>query len=68
MSAMMPSPDIAAAIERLRSRFGARCATGAAVREQHGHDVSFHPVHAPDAVVFVEGPSDKAANESVFSQ
>ena len=48
-------------VEALKARFARRCATGQAVREQHGKDVSFHPVHAPDAVVFAESTADVAA-------
>ena len=33
-------------------------ATAAAVREQHGKDISFHEAHLPDAVVFVESAEE----------
>lgn len=39
----------------LRQRFGDRCQTGLAIREQHGHTTTWVPNQAPDAVVFVEG-------------
>ena len=52
---------VAAVIHQLRERFGERCATGQAVRDQHGKDVSFHPLHAPDAVVFAESTEEVAA-------
>ena len=37
-------------IEELRGLLGERLSTSAAVREQHGHDESYHPGHPPDAV------------------
>ncbi len=40
------------AIDVLKQRFGEQISTAAAVREQHGHDESYHPVEAPDAVFF----------------
>ena len=46
------------AIEQLKARFGARCATGLAVREQHGRDESSFDVPPPAAVVFVESTAD----------
>lgn len=44
--------DVNAAIERLRPCFGDRLSVAPAVREQHGKDTTFHPVRAPDVVVF----------------
>ncbi len=41
-------------IEALRAIVGDRLSTAEAVREQHGHDESYHPSHPPDAVVFAE--------------
>ena len=41
-------------IAGLRTRFGDRCSTAAAVREQHGRDESWHAPALPDAVVFTE--------------
>ena len=46
------------AIEELHARFGVRCATGLAVREQHGRDESSFDVPPPAAVVFVESTPD----------
>jgi D-lactate dehydrogenase (cytochrome) len=47
-------------IEQLRALLGERLSTSAAVREQHGHDESYHPTHAPDAVAFVESTEEVA--------
>jgi D-lactate dehydrogenase (cytochrome) len=47
-------------IEQLRALLGARLSTSAAVREQHGHDESYHPTHAPDAVAFAESTEEVA--------
>ena len=45
----------------LQARFGARCATGLAVREQHGRDESpFTHIPPPAAVVFAESTADVA--------
>ena len=39
-------------IDALKARFGERCTTALAVREQHGRDESPFHVPPPDAVVF----------------
>ena len=51
----------AAMLDALRTRFGERCSTATAVREQHGRDESTYPVTPPDAVVFCESTDDVAA-------
>ncbi len=48
------APKVDETIAELRGLFGDRVSTAAAVREQHGKDISFHEAHLPDAVVFVE--------------
>ena len=45
-------------LEALRQRFGDRCSTAGAVREQHGRDESPFDVPPPDAVVFCESAAD----------
>ena len=50
-----------AMLEALKSRFGDRCSTAAAVREQHGRDESPFPVTPPEAVVFCESTDEVAA-------
>ena len=54
-------PVPAAMLEALRARFGERCSTAAAVREQHGRDESPYPVTPPEVVVFCESTEDVAA-------
>ena len=61
------SPDIRqrpvppALIEALQARFGNRCSTAQAVREQHGRDESaYTAVPPPSAVVFAESTQDVA--------
>ncbi|MEA2755039.1 MAG: hypothetical protein QOJ54_1328 [Aliidongia sp.] len=49
------------AIEVLKQRFGENLSTAAAVREQHGHDESYHAVEPPDAVLFAEATGDVVA-------
>lgn len=51
----------AAMIDALRARFGERCSTALAVREQHGRDESPFDVRPPDAVVFCESTEEVAA-------
>lgn len=47
-------------LEALRALLGDRLSTAAAVREQHGKDVSYHAGHAPDAVAFAETTEEVA--------
>jgi D-lactate dehydrogenase (cytochrome) len=56
-----PRPLPAAMLEALKVRFGERCSTANAVREQHGRDESTYPVTPPDAVVFCENTDEVAA-------
>ena len=42
----------AALFAELQALLGTRFTTALAVREQHGHDESYHATHAPDAVAF----------------
>ncbi|MFC7458884.1 FAD-binding oxidoreductase [Hydrogenophaga defluvii] len=50
-----------ALIDALKARFGDRCSTALAVREQHGRDESaFTTVPPPSAVVFAESTQDVA--------
>ena len=51
----------AAMLAALRARFGPRCSTASAVREQHGHDESTYPVTPPEVVVFCESTDEVAA-------
>lgn len=50
----------AALIAALKDRFGERCSTAMAVREQHGRDESSFQVPPPAAVVFAESTADVA--------
>ncbi|PVB61646.1 FAD-linked oxidase C-terminal domain-containing protein [Labrenzia sp. 011] len=51
---------IAAVIADLKARFGERCATSAALREQHGHTTTWLRNEPPDAVVFAESTEEVA--------
>ena len=53
-----PRPVPPAMLDALRARFGERCSTALAVREQHGRDESPFSVRPPDAVVFCESAED----------
>src|SRR4051795_13136411 len=50
----------AALVAALKARFGDRCSTAMAVREQHGRDESSFQVPPPAAVVFAESTQDVA--------
>ncbi|MGH3357348.1 MAG: FAD-binding oxidoreductase [Nocardioidaceae bacterium] len=45
-------------VRELFSLLGERLVTSEAVREQHGHDESYHEGHPPDAVAFVESTDE----------
>lgn len=47
-------------VDALKRRFGDRCSTSAAVREQHGRDESPFDAAPPDAVVFAASTQDVA--------
>lgn len=51
---------IAAVIAQLKERFPDRCATSAALREQHGHTTTWLQNQPPDAVVFAETTEEVA--------
>ena len=51
----------AAMLEALKARFGDRCSTAMALREQHGRDESPFDVPPPEAVVFAESNDEVAA-------
>ena len=57
-----------ALIEALKARFGERCSTAQAVREQHGRDESPFDVPPPDAVVFADSAEDVAAAVALADQ
>ncbi|MCW2307007.1 D-lactate dehydrogenase (cytochrome) [Rhodobium gokarnense] len=62
-SAMLVARDDAAietAVARLTERFGTRCATGEAIREQHGHTTTYLTNQPPDAVVFASSTEEVA--------
>jgi len=54
-------PVPAVMLAALRERFGERCSTATAVREQHGRDESPFPVTPPEVVVFCESTDEVSA-------
>jgi D-lactate dehydrogenase (cytochrome) len=52
--------DPEGAIAELRGRLGERLSTAAAVREQHGKDLTWHAGRAPDAVAFARTTEEVA--------
>jgi D-lactate dehydrogenase (cytochrome) len=54
-----PSPEaIAAVTQALAASFGNRLVTSLAVRQQHGHTLTWIPNQAPDAVVFPQSTEE----------
>jgi D-lactate dehydrogenase (cytochrome) len=53
-------PLPAAMLEALRTRFGERCSTATAVREQHGRGESVYDAAPPEVVVFCESTEEVA--------
>ena len=53
-------PVPAAMLDALKARFGERCSTAAAVREQHGRGESVYDAAPPEAVVFCESTDEVA--------
>ena len=49
---------VALAVAILKQRFGERCQTGMAIREQHGHTTTWIRNQPPDAVVFAHAAED----------
>jgi len=58
LAAAVRPPHIDETIAELKALVGDRLSTAAAVREQHGKDISFHDAHLPDAVVFAESTEE----------
>jgi D-lactate dehydrogenase (cytochrome) len=52
----------------LRERFGERCSTALALRQQHGRDESVFDVPPPQAVVFAESEAEVAALVGLAAQ
>ncbi len=58
-STVSATPD--ALLDALKQLLGDRLSTSAAVREQHGKDVSYHEGHPPDAVAFAQSTEEVQA-------
>jgi D-lactate dehydrogenase (cytochrome) len=61
-------PRAEAAIADLSARLGDKLVTNATIREQHGHDESWHPAAAPDAVVIAQNKHDVQAAVSICAE
>ncbi len=55
-----PASPVGEVIAALTPHFGERLSTAPAVREQHGHDESWHETAPPDAVVFPQSTEEVA--------
>lgn len=53
-SGLSRTPDLPIALSRLAARFGDRFSTSPALRQQHGHSLTWTANEPPDAVVFPE--------------
>ncbi|HMN71757.1 MAG TPA: FAD-linked oxidase C-terminal domain-containing protein [Rhodoblastus sp.] len=58
MTQRPPQAEIDATVGELAARFGNRLVTSMAVREQHGHNLSWTPNQPPDAVIFAQSTED----------
>ena len=63
-----PRPVPAAMLNSLLMRFGARCSTALAVREQHGRDESPFDVPPPEVVVYCESTDEVAEVVTLAAQ
>ncbi|CAG1018507.1 D-lactate dehydrogenase (cytochrome) [Burkholderiaceae bacterium] len=63
-----PRPVPPAMLEALKARFGERCSTALAVREQHGRDESPFDVPPPEVVVYCESTEEVAAVVTLADQ
>ncbi len=68
MPRLDPRPAPPALIDALKARFGDRCSTARAVREQHGRDESPFDVPPPDAVVFAADTGEVAFTVALAQQ
>jgi FAD/FMN-containing dehydrogenases len=60
MNIQAPRPPMGPLIEALKALLGDRLSVSAAVREQHGHDESYHATLPPDAVAFAQSTAEVA--------
>ena len=56
----VPAESISSIVDELREFLGDRVSTSDAVREQHGHDESYHATALPDAVAFPQSTDEIA--------
>src|SRR5262249_44903350 len=61
MNIQSPRRPIGPLAEEPKALLGDRLSQSPAVREQHGHDESYHPGVAPDAVAFPQSTAEVAA-------
>ena len=56
----VPAESISTIVDELREFLHDRVSTASAVREQHGHDESYHRAAPPDVVVFPRSTEEVA--------
>src|SRR4051794_21534863 len=68
MNIQSPRRPVGPLIEELKALLGDRLSVSLAVREQHGHDESYHATAAPDAVAFPQSTEEVAAVVSLAAK
>jgi D-lactate dehydrogenase (cytochrome) len=61
MNVQAPRRPVGPLVEELKALLGERLSLSQAVRDQHGHDESYHATAAPDAVAFARSTEEVAA-------
>jgi len=61
MNVQTRSPAVEPLIQELKTLLGERLSVSQAVRDQHGHDESYHATAAPDAVAFAHSTEEVSA-------
>ncbi|MEA2782525.1 MAG: hypothetical protein QOK29_4069 [Rhodospirillaceae bacterium] len=68
MNIQSPRRPVGPLVEELKALLGDRLSVSLAVREQHGHDESYHATAAPDAVAFPRSTEEVAAVVSLAAK
>ena len=61
MNVQAPRRPVGPLVEELKALLGERLSVSQTVRDQHGHDESYHATAAPDAVAFAHSTEEVAA-------
>jgi D-lactate dehydrogenase (cytochrome) len=58
LASHVPPPQLGEGLTALKNLLGDRLSTAQAVRDQHGTDISYHPMSPPDGVVFAQSTAE----------